>query len=132
MHTEEQLTQPLQNDDHSIDQTIGYILMFGMYLAAVVILAGGIMFLYAHGNERPNYHTFQLLPQSLRSPLPIVKNAFHGDSLSIMQLGMLLLIATPIARVVFSVIAFATHRDKLYVAISTIVLGVLLYSLILH
>ena len=52
----------------------------------------------------------------------------HGKS--IIQFGLLLLIATPIARVMFSVVGFAVERDYLYVALTLIVLGVLLYSLI--
>jgi len=49
----------------------------------------------------------------------------HG----IIQLGLLLLIATPVARVAFSVVAFAAERDWLYVAITLIVLAILIYSL---
>jgi uncharacterized membrane protein len=59
-----------------------------------------------------------------------VQGAARGRSLSIIQLGLLLLIATPIARVVFSVAAFAWERDFMYVGISLIVLIVLLYSLL--
>ncbi len=59
----------------------------------------------------------------------IVHFAFSGNPLAIMQLGLLLLIATPIARVVFSVLAFAREGDRMYVAFTLIVLAVLLYSL---
>jgi len=47
----------------------------------------------------------------------------------LIQLGLLLLIATPVARVAFSVVAFAMQRDRLYVAVALIVLAVLMYSL---
>ena len=53
--------------------------------------------------------------------------SFHGRN--IIQLGLLLLIATPVARVAFSVVAFALERDRLYVVITLIVLAVLLFSL---
>ena len=43
--------------------------------------------------------------------------------------GLLLLIATPIARVALSLIAFARQRDRMYVCITTLVLGLLLFSL---
>lgn len=127
--------QPLERspiDDDSLDQTIGNLLRIGVYLSATVILIGGIMFLCSHAKEYPDYHTFQQLPISLRSPVAILRTAFHGDPMSVMQLGMILLIATPIGRVVFSVVAFAIRKDKLYVIISTIVLCVLLYSLFVH
>jgi uncharacterized membrane protein len=58
-----------------------------------------------------------------------VHSAFSGNLLAIMQLGLLLLIATPISRVVFSVFAFAREEDRMYVAFTLIVLAVLLYSL---
>jgi uncharacterized membrane protein len=46
-----------------------------------------------------------------------------------MQLGLLLLIATPIVRVAFSAVAFALEGDKMYVLFTLLVLAVLLYSL---
>jgi uncharacterized membrane protein len=46
-----------------------------------------------------------------------------------MQLGLFLLIATPVARVVFSLLAFAIQRDHLYVGITLVVLAVLTFSL---
>ena len=46
----------------------------------------------------------------------------------IIQMGLLLLIATPVARVVFSVFAFAVQRDSLYVAVTLVVLVVLALS----
>ena len=48
----------------------------------------------------------------------------------LIQAGILLLIATPIARVIVSLVGFALERDGTYVAITAIVLTVLLYSLI--
>ena len=49
----------------------------------------------------------------------------------IIQFGLVLLIATPVARVAFSVAAFALQRDNTYVAITLIVLAVLLFSLLI-
>ena len=45
-------------------------------------------------------------------------------------MGLLLLIATPVARVAFSVAAFAEQRDRLYVVVTSIVLLLLIYSLL--
>jgi uncharacterized membrane protein len=44
-------------------------------------------------------------------------------------LGILILIATPVARVAFSVFAFAEERDRMYVIVTLIVLALLLFSL---
>jgi uncharacterized membrane protein len=60
----------------------------------------------------------------------ILSGAFAFRARSIIQLGVLLLLATPIARVAFSVAGFALERDRLYVIITFVVLAILLYSLI--
>jgi uncharacterized membrane protein len=60
----------------------------------------------------------------------IFNDARHGDTTSIIQLGLLLLIATPIARVILAAVGFLFERDRLYFCISLIVLAVLLYSLL--
>ena len=44
------------------------------------------------------------------------------------MLGLLLLIATPVARVAFSIVAFALEGDRLYVAITAVVLALLVLS----
>ena len=75
--------------------------------------------------------TFHGEPDSLKSVHGTVKAAFSGDLRAVMQLGLLLLIATPIARVMLSAIAFAVERDRMYVLFTLIVLTVLMYSLFL-
>jgi uncharacterized membrane protein len=56
-------------------------------------------------------------------------SAFQGRGRSIIQLGLFILIATPIARIVFSIIGYILERDYLYIIITVIVLGVILFSL---
>lgn len=57
-----------------------------------------------------------------------VSGAVAGKAYAIIALGMLLLIATPVARVGLSVLFFPTRRDRLYVGITLLVLAVLLLS----
>jgi uncharacterized membrane protein len=121
-----------QADDTLLDRRISILLRTGMLISAAVVLLGGILLLVRQGSMVPNYHVFHGQPRDLRSLTGIISGAVHGHPLSIIQFGLLLLIATPVARVVFSVIEFALERDYLYVAISSIVLMVLLYSLIFH
>jgi uncharacterized membrane protein len=87
------------------------------------------MFLVRHGREMPRYRAFVGTPENLRSVSGVWKNvlAFKGEGL--IQLGLLLLIATPVARVAFSVVAFAIQRDRLYVVLTLTVLAILTYSL---
>ncbi len=48
----------------------------------------------------------------------------------IIQLGLLFLIATPVARVIFSIWGFADERDRMYVVFTVIVLAILIFSLV--
>jgi uncharacterized membrane protein len=52
-----------------------------------------------------------------------------GQGRGLIALGLMLLIAVPVGRVVFSVYAFARRRDRLYVVVTLVVLGLLLFSL---
>jgi uncharacterized membrane protein len=116
--------------DERVERVLGNLLRAGVVLASIVVLVGGILYLAQFGcTGTQGDRVFHGEPPELRSPRAIVADACTGDSRSIIQLGLLLLIATPVARVVFSVIAFALERDRLYVAVTIIVLGVLLYSL---
>ena len=82
------------------------------------------------GMRLPNYASFHGEPESLKSVRDIVHGALSGSARAIIQLGLLLLIATPVARVAFSAIAFAIEHDYMYVVVTLIVLGILLYSLL--
>ena len=120
------------SDDSILDAEIGMLLRIGMLASAAVILFGGVIFLARHGRSTIDYRVFHGAPSGLNSFAGIFSGVVHGHALAIIQLGMLLLIATPIARVVFSVYAFLSERDYLYVVISSIVLAVLVCSLIWH
>jgi uncharacterized membrane protein len=114
--------------DQRVEQTMGNLLRAGVILAAVVVLAGGIVYLVRHGEERTGHKVFEGEPVDLRSPAGIVRESLAGRGRAIIQLGLLLLIATPVARVAFSVFAFARERDLTYVGLTLIVLTLLIYS----
>jgi uncharacterized membrane protein len=115
--------------DRRAEDAIGILLRTGVTLAALVVLFGGVLYL-AHSWSSPTYYrTFHSEPGDLRHISGIVRESVAFHSAGIIQLGLLLLIATPIARVAFSVWAFAEERDWLYVTFTLIVLGLLLFSL---
>ena len=116
--------------DEQFDTMLANVLRAGVLISAAVVACGGIVFLVVHGTEHPTYHVFLGEPGTLRSVCGILDEAFHAHGRGVIQLGLLLLIATPIARVVFSIAGFVRQRDWLYVAITLVVLGLLTYSLL--
>jgi uncharacterized membrane protein len=116
-------------NDERAEQIIGTLLRVGVMLAALVITAGGVLYLWRHGQEHPDYATFHGIPDELKHPGSIVRGVLVGRGRSLIQLGLLLLISTPVARVAFSVFAFERQRDWTYVGITLVVLAVLVYSL---
>jgi uncharacterized membrane protein len=120
---------PAPPGDQRIESIIGAMLRAGVILSTVFVLGGGILYLIQFGEGRPEYEAFHGEPDRLKSVSGIVRGTLEFDARSLIQLGLLLLIATPVARVLFSIFAFAAQRDRTYVTITLIVAGVLLYSL---
>ena len=115
--------------DHRVEVIIGNLLRAGVLLAAAVVLVGGGIFLVRHGSAAPHYAVFQGEPTDLRTPSGVLAEAVRLQGRGIIQLGLLILLATPLARVAFSVFAFTMERDRLYVIVTLIVLAVLVFSL---
>jgi uncharacterized membrane protein len=111
-----------------VEGLIGELLQAGVILASAVVVLGGIIYLARHGLSAPQYHIFRGESTDLRELSGIMREVLALQGRAIIQLGLLLLIATPIARVAFSVAAFAIERDRLYVVVTLIVLAILLYS----
>ena len=116
--------------DQNVEEWIGNLLRAGVTLAAAVVLFGASVYLARHGRAAPQYHVFVGEPTELRTISGIMKDVLAFKGRGLIQLGLLLLIATPVARVAFSVAAFAIQRDRLYVVVTLIVLAVLMYSLL--
>jgi uncharacterized membrane protein len=115
--------------DETVEQVIGNLLRGGVLLSALIVLTGGILYLYKYGSKPADYHEFHPVDPTFCSPIGIARAATTLSSRAIIQLGLLVLIATPVARVIFSVFAFARERDWAYVGITLVVLVILLYSL---
>jgi uncharacterized membrane protein len=116
--------------DQKVENMIGNLLRAGVLLSALVVFAGAVVYLVRHGRTPVNYSVFQGEPSDYRQIGGIVREAFTMSGRGIIQLGLLLLIATPIARVIFAIFGFAVEKDKMYVAFTAAVLAILLYSLL--
>jgi uncharacterized membrane protein len=116
--------------DARIERMVSVLLRAGVVISGLVVLFGGMYFLARHGREIADHHIFHGEPGVDRIVGQIIAGAVAGRARSLIQLGLLLLIATPIARVAFSLVAFMLERDRTYVVITAIVLTILLYSLV--
>ena len=124
--------QPQPWRDRRIEIILGNLLRTGALISAAVVLLGACIYLLHHAHEPADYRVFRGEPSEYRTIAGVIQSVINGRGRGqgLIQLGLLLLIATPIARVAFSVMGFAIERDRMYVAFTLIVLAILLYSLL--
>jgi uncharacterized membrane protein len=107
---------------------LGNLLRAGVMLAAAVVFSGACIYLGRHAHEPADYRVFRPETSEFSTIPGVIQSVLHGRGRGLIQLGLLLLIATPIARVAASIVGFAIERDRLYIAFTLIVLAILLYS----
>ena len=116
--------------DARLERMVGTLLRAGVLLSAAVVMAGGAWRLVESGGEAPAYGSFRGEPAQLRHAGALLSSLGRPQPDTLIQFGLLLLIATPVARVILALVAFALERDRVYVGITLAVLVVLLYSLL--
>lgn len=112
------------------EQTIAKLLRAGVGTSAAVVFSGGLCYVIQSRHEATAYHAFHRASALYRNVFRMFAAAIGGDCRAIIQIGLLLLIATPVARVAFSAVAFAREHDYTYVTATLIVLAILLVSLL--
>jgi len=117
-------------NDKDIELLIGNLLRWGVLLSMAVVIFGGVVYLYRHGHEIPHYDKFTGEPDFTKKIAGIFNGVMDIRGRSIIQLGIILLIATPIARVLLSAISFVSEKDYLYVGIAVIVLAIITVSML--
>jgi uncharacterized membrane protein len=122
--------RPTRWTDHQVEQVIGRLLQFGVLLATIVVVVGMTGLLATHSGPAADHRVFVGVAPELRSPGAILHGAFAGHPEAITQLGLVLLIATPIARVALTLVAFVVQRDRLYIGLTALVLALLLWGLL--
>ncbi len=115
--------------DKQMEASIGTMLRVGVTISAANVFLGGILYLRQPLIKAPDYSHFIAEREWLPNIVGVLQGAAHLDPRNMIQLGILLLIATPITRVVFCIAGFARQNDRLYVLISSSVLVILIYSL---
>jgi uncharacterized membrane protein len=135
---------PTAEEDQRLEVAIAMLLRIGVVIAAVLVAIGGIIALRHPESTVPNFRVFHApvfhAPGEAATAAPahtaiysisaVFRQLRGGSGATIIALGLLVLIATPIARVVFAIIGFARERDTLYTVISLVVLAILAFSLI--
>jgi uncharacterized membrane protein len=116
--------------DQQIDNVIGNLLRSGIIVSDFIVLFGGILYLTRHGVVVPDYRLFRGEPTDLRHISGIIKDAIQLKPTGVIELGLLILISTPILRVAFTIVAFALQRDRMFVLVTAIVFAVLLFGLL--
>src|SRR5271169_3845673 len=112
----------MQEDrERGLEIAMGRMLQIGVTVAALVVLAGGVLYLLQFGGTRADYRHFQGAPAALETVSGIIAGAARLDARSVIGFGILLLIATPICRVIFGVVGFARLRDRFYTGVSGLV-----------
>jgi len=114
--------------DVDIQHIIGWILRVGVISSMLVVFVGGCLYLYRHGHEQVHYKDFVGIPGFVHSASGIIHGILTWRGRAIIQAGIILLIATPVIRIIFSAIGFVLEKDWLYTGITLLVLAIILTS----
>ncbi|MES2268225.1 MAG: DUF1634 domain-containing protein [Bacteroidota bacterium] len=114
--------------DKDMQVVIGWVLRAGVFISMFIVFIGGVLYLMRHGQSTANYHKFVGVPDFIHSPMGIINGIINLRGRAIIQAGIVLLIATPVVRVIFSALGFILEKDYLYTAITFVVLLVIVIS----
>ncbi len=122
----------MDNEPRWIDIAISWLLRGGVLLSVFTVLVGLIVSFRHHPDYFSSQTALGLLTHSKLDYPNSIPTVLHGvgegRGQAIVMLGLLLLIATPVARVAFSIVMFAIERDRLYAVITAGVLLILMIS----
>ena len=122
-------TRKHSSSDKDIQVILGTLLRIGVIAAMTVVFIGGISYLVMNSGQVANYSVFSPETAHYSSVTAVFAGLQSMNGAAIIQFGVLLLIFTPITRVLFSVFGFLAERDYMYVIIGLFVLVVILFSL---
>ena len=122
-------------DPNSMNRILGIVLRSGVVLSGAIIAIGAALFVSNHSlDDTSSYLAYNpgLIPHG-NFPVglaSIVSGLVSLDPFSIIALGFLVLLATPVARVVLSLLLFAAEKDRMFVYLTATVLAILLFSML--
>lgn len=121
-------------DPESMTAVIGNVLRYGTLLSAAVTFFG-VLLLLTQNDLSGSATSISYLDQIPHDGIDVSIQGLVGglgtfSPYSWIELGVLLLIATPVSRVFASALLFAAERDRLYVLVTSVVLALLLFSML--
>jgi uncharacterized membrane protein len=119
-----------QIQEKRLEMQISNLLQSGVVLASAIVLIGGILYLMRHGSEPVDYRVFRGEPAIYCSLPGVLTAMIEGHRRGIIQFGLMILIATPILRVILCLFTFLRWRDLAYSFITILVLSGLIYSFV--
>lgn len=124
-------SQSLQN----MEIVVSAVLQAGVIVSSVIILSGITLF-FIHAHQAPalqnSYRRYSSANYSFPHTLAALKSSvFAGSGSGLIELGVLLLILTPVLRVATSILLFRRQRDRPMTLVTLFVLVVLIGSFIL-
>lgn len=115
--------------DKDIQLILGTLLRAGVIISMAIVLIGGVIFLIHNKGVITDYKVFKPELAKFSSISAIFKGVLTLQGDAVVQFGILMLIFTPIARIVFAIFSFLVERDYLYVLIGVIILAIITISL---
>ncbi len=116
--------------DRDMEQFIGLQLRYGVITSSLIVLTGGLIYLQQSGGlALPAYSQFIGTKAGFTSIGQIITGLGTLNARGIIQFGVVVLIATPILRIAFSLVGFVIEKDRLYILITLIVLSVMMFSI---
>lgn len=107
---------------------IGKLLLIGLLISLLFTIAGGVMFLIEHGQEKGYYQIYHKEPKELASTAQVWSEALTFTPLGMIQLGLLLLVVGQLARVALTAWFFSVTKEWIFVFLSLFILAVLIYT----
>ncbi len=114
--------------DYEIESLISRLLKVGIALSSIIVILGGVLFLLHEGDIPVKYHIFLGEPDYLKDLGDVERSALEGQPVAIIQWGVILLIATPIARELLCFIGFLLRGEWKFVFITLFTSLLLLIS----
>lgn len=131
-------SKPIELDDakmKKVDTIISWVLRSGVFTSFVIVLLGLVVTFTQHGSYLSSHAQEHFVltkayqfPHSIGS---VASGLNHFDGISIVVLGLLVLLLTPISMIAVSILTFVYQRDRIFVGVTSFVLVVLLVSFLL-